>query len=319
MILGLIEHDKGVVSGATLEMLTFARGLAATLDVPLKAVAAGATAGDAVAQIAGYGIQEVIVATHDQLNDFAAAAWAQCVVATMADAAVVVAAGTDRGSEVMAHVAARTGLPMSANCLEVTPGDGSYRVKRVRWGGSLIEEADLHGATKLMTVAMHTFSAEPDGSAAPAVTTMAVDLSPADLVAQIVRHEIPEGDGVSLTDARIVVGGGRGVGSSEGFESLEELAALVDGAIGCSRAVTNSGWRPHSDQIGQTGARVAPDLYIACGISGAIQHMAGCKGSKNILVVNKDPEAPILQKAQFAVIGDLHEIVPALCDALKKQ
>ena len=126
------------------------------------------------------------------------------------------------------------------------------------------------------------------------------------------------GDKVSLTDAAIVVGGGRGVGSTEGFETLDELASLTNGAVGCSRAVTSLGWRPHADQVGQTGARIAPELYVACGISGAIQHIAGCKGSKHILVINTDPEAPILSKADYAVIGDLHEVVPAISEAIRQ-
>ena len=108
------------------------------------------------------------------------------------------------------------------------------------------------------------------------------------------------------------------MGSAEGFESLEELAALLGGVVGCSRAVTNQGWRSHADQVGQTGARIAPDLYIACGISGAIQHIVGCKGSKNILVINTDPEAPIIAKADYAVIGDLHEVVPAVNEEVRK-
>jgi len=116
----------------------------------------------------------------------------------------------------------------------------------------------------------------------------------------------------------VVVSGGRGVGSTGGFESLEELAALLNGAVGCSRAVTNEGWRPHADQVGQTGARVAPDVYFACGISGAIQHYVGCKGSKNIIAINTDPEAPIIAKADYAVIGDLHQVLPAVSEALRK-
>ena len=123
---------------------------------------------------------------------------------------------------------------------------------------------------------------------------------------------------VSLTDARVVVGGGRGVGSAEGFAALEELAELLDGAVGGSRVVTNLGWRSHSDQIGQTGARIAPDLYIACGISGAIQHMVGCKGAKRLLAINKDAHAPIVAKADYAVIGDLHEVLAAVVSELRK-
>jgi electron transfer flavoprotein alpha subunit len=128
----------------------------------------------------------------------------------------------------------------------------------------------------------------------------------------------PEEGGVSLPRARVVVGGGRGLGGAEAFDLLEELAGLLGGAVGCSRAVTSLGWRPHSDQIGQTGTRIAPDLYIACGISGAIQHMVGCKGSKRILVVNTDPQAPILAKADYAVIGDVREVVPAVSAEMRR-
>ncbi|MER3411813.1 MAG: hypothetical protein C4305_05575, partial [Thermoleophilia bacterium] len=117
---------------------------------------------------------------------------------------------------------------------------------------------------------------------------------------------------------QLVVSGGRGVGSAEGFAVIEELASLLGGAVGCSRAVTSAGWRPHRDQVGQTGTKIAPDLYIACGISGATQHMAGCKGAKRILAINSDPEAPILASADYAVIGDLHEIVPAISAEIRR-
>ena len=137
-------------------------------------------------------------------------------------------------------------------------------------------------------------------------------------VVRVTRREEPSSGAVRLDTARVVVGGGRGVGSTEGFELLEELADLLGGAVGGSRVVTNLGWRPHSDQVGQTGARIAPDLYIACGISGAIQHIVGCKAAKRILVINKDQNAPIVARADWAVIGDLHEIVPAIVAELRK-
>jgi electron transfer flavoprotein alpha subunit len=136
---------------------------------------------------------------------------------------------------------------------------------------------------------------------------------------RVTEHIEKIGEKVSLAEAHVVIGGGRGVGSAEGFTILEELADLLGGAVGGSRVATNQGWRPHSDQIGQTGTRIAPDLYIACGISGAIQHMVGCKGAKHILVINQDREAPILERADYGVIGDLHEIIPALINELRKE
>jgi electron transfer flavoprotein alpha subunit len=135
---------------------------------------------------------------------------------------------------------------------------------------------------------------------------------------QVAEHVDAVHAGISLAEAKVVVSGGRGVGSADGFAMLEELAGLLDAAVGCSRVVTSSGWRPHTDQVGQTGTKVSPDLYIACGISGATQHIAGCKGAKKILAINSDAEAPILASADYAVIGDLTEIVPAITAELRK-
>ena len=144
----------------------------------------------------------------------------------------------------------------------------------------------------------------------------AVALDPA-LARSVVKGRVEREAGVTLATAPVVVGGGRGVGSAEGFASLQELAAELGGVVGCSRAVTNNGWRNHTDQVGQTGTKIAPEIYIACGISGATQHMAGCKGAKRILAINADREAPILQSADYAVIGDLHEVVPAISAAIR--
>jgi electron transfer flavoprotein alpha subunit len=223
----------------------------------------------------------------------------------------VVAPGTDRGTEVLAHVAARLDLPMAANCTSVTPGD-PLTLTRVRWGGSLLEEARLHGSPALLTVAPHAVAADT-AEAEP-------ELIPA---AQDSRLRVSERvetatAGVSLADADVVVSGGRGVGSAEGFAVIEELAELLSAAVGCSRAVTSAGWRPHTDQVGQTGTKISPSLYIACGISGATQHMAGCKGAKKLMAINPDREASIFASADYGVIGDLHEVVPAISTEIRK-
>jgi electron transfer flavoprotein alpha subunit len=246
---------------------------------------------------------------------YAPGAWAAAIVQLVEKHSpeAVVAAASDRGQEAMAHAAARLDLPLAANCISAEPGD-PWRVVRQRWGGSLLEEATLSGAVKLLTVAQHVVeAAEPIP-----VEPFAPELSEADLAVRVVRREEPPPGTVSLTDARVVVGGGRGVGSAEGFAVLEELAALLGGAVGGSRVVTNLGWRAHTDQVGQTGARIAPDLYIACGISGAIQHIVGCKGAKKILAINKDPNAPMLARSDYAVVGDLHEVVAAVIEELRR-
>jgi electron transfer flavoprotein alpha subunit len=248
-------------------------------------------------------------------GSYAPGAWAAAIVQLVEQLApsAVVAPGSERGNEVLAHVAARLDLPMAANVTEVR-GD---EVTRQRWGGTLLEEARVNSDLKLFSAAPFAFEVCVD-STQSRVETFAPDLTVADTAVRVVEHVAPEAGGISLADARVVVSGGRGVGSSEGFAILEELAALLEGAVGCSRVVTSAGWRPHTDQVGQTGTKVSPDLYIACGISGATQHIAGCKGAKKLLAINDDPEATIFNHADYAVIGNLHEIVPAITAELRK-
>jgi electron transfer flavoprotein alpha subunit len=238
-----------------------------------------------------------------------AAALAQAVQPR--DPTVVVAPGTDRGNEVLGHVAAQLDLPMAANCVSVTHGE-PLTLTRMRWGGSLLEEARLHGSPALITVAPHAVAADP----AVEVDVEVIPAAPG--IVRVAENVEAVTAGVSLADADVVVSGGRGVGSAEGFAVIEELAALLGAAVGCSRAVTSAGWRPHTDQVGQTGTKISPSLYIACGISGATQHMAGCKGAKKLLAINPDREASIFASADYAVIGDLHEVVPAISAELRK-
>jgi electron transfer flavoprotein alpha subunit len=254
---------------------------------------------------AGAGAEAVTIG-----GTYAPAAWAQAIVDEIGQRkpSTVVAPGTDRGNEVLAHVAAILDQPLAANCVSV---DGTS-VTRIRWGGSLLEEATVHGEPLLLTVAPHAVTAQP---IAAGVRALSPNLDGAVAVSERVPTVTP---GVSLADANVVVSGGRGVGSSEGFSVIEELASLLGGAVGCSRAVTSAGWRPHSDQVGQTGTKISPEIYIACGISGATQHMAGCKGAKKLLAINPDGEASIFQSADYGVIGDLHEVVPAISAEVRK-
>jgi len=279
------------------QALTFARRYAPEVD----AIAFGAAP-------AITGVRTLHVA---ELDGYAPQAWARAIA--QLSPTTVVAAGTDRGNEVLAHAAVMTGGVFAANVVEAA-GEG---VTRQRWGGSLLEEARLHGDVKLMTVAPHAVAIEP-AEGEPAVETFAPELEPQDLVARVVEREDTSTGGISLAEAPVVVSGGRGVGSAEGFAPLEELAGLLGGVVGCSRAVTSAGWRPHTDQVGQTGTKISPELYIPCGISGATQHMAGCKGAKKLLAINSDPEAPIMASADYAVIGDVLEIVPAITAELRR-
>jgi electron transfer flavoprotein alpha subunit len=207
---------------------------------------------------------------------------------------------------------------MAANVVDVKPGE-RFGIVRQRWAGSLLEDAWLDGDVRLLTTAPHAVPVEEGaGASAPTVQSFTPELSDKDLRVRVVRRVEAETGSLSLADAKVVVGGGRGVGGPDGFGALEELAGLLGAAVGVSRVVTSAGWRPHTMQIGQTGLRIAPDLYIACGISGAIQHIVGCKAAKRILAINKDAEAPIMGRAAYAVIGDLHTIVPAISAEIRR-
>jgi electron transfer flavoprotein alpha subunit len=300
----VVEHGGGQPDELSLQALAVADDVQALL--------VGPGAREAAARLP---VAVAHVAEDERLDAYAPGAWARCVTElverTQPDA--VLAAGSESGNEVLAHVAARLDLPFAANCISV---DGD-RVTRMRWGGSLLEEAVIHGSPALLTVAPHAVPAAAlDG--APEIQPFAPALTEADLLVRVSAHADTVRAGVSLADAKVVVSGGRGVGSAEGFGILEELAGMLDAAVGCSRVVTSAGWRPHTDQVGQTGTKVSPDLYIACGISGATQHIAGCRGAKKILAINSDVEAPILNSADYAVIGDLTEIVPAITAELRK-
>ncbi|MGO9559831.1 MAG: electron transfer flavoprotein subunit alpha/FixB family protein [Acidimicrobiales bacterium] len=331
-VLVLAEHDADGLIDASLRAVSFAREVATS--------PADGTGGDSGGKVAVCVIGEPVATPGWQaigqqaaeqgavsayvvpLGGYAPLAWARAVgqLADRLSADVVVAAGTDRGNEVMAHLGAIAGEEMVANCFLVARNSThEWRLTRQRWGGSLVEEAWLEAGRALLTLAT---DAVP-----PAAVS---EVSGVRLELEEFQPQLAEGDtsvvatesreqagGVSLATARVVVSGGRGVGGVEGFSVIEQLAAYFGGAVGVSRAVTSLGWRPHSEQVGQTGTRVTPDLYLACGISGAIQHLAGCQSAKTMIAVNTDGDAPIMTRADYAVIGDVNEVLPALLEALR--
>jgi electron transfer flavoprotein alpha subunit len=323
-VLVLIEHDRGVVAAGSLEALTGARIVAAALGVGLTAVVCG-PCDDASAVGTQYGAHRTIVAIHEVLSDYSPEAWAATVthIVRTESPVAVVACGTDRGNEVLAHVAAHLDVAMVANALPLAnpsiSADSSnpWAFTRVQWGGSLLENVTLCASTKILTFAHHSIDASP-APVTGSVESIDVDL-PAHVSRTLVRNRVERTAGVTLQTARVVVSGGRGVGSPEGFAPLEALATALGGVVGCSRAVTNNGWRNHTDQVGQTGNRIAPDIYIPCGISGAIQHWVGAMASKKILAINTDKDANMVTRADYAVIGDLHTVVPAITAEIERR
>lgn len=314
-VLVVVEHDRGVIADASLEAFAFAATLASRLGVGVEALLIGSESAALADRCAASGATTVHHVDHAVLTDYGPDAYGTVVASAteLLAPTAIVASGSDRGNEVLAFAAAELDLPFVANCLDVSldTDDDEWELTRVQWGGSLIEVARLASSTPILTVAPH--AVEPVGLVEASAEPHRLEIElPASVSETIVQDRVVLSEGVTLATAPVVVGGGRGVGSAEGFEVLEVLARKLGGVVGCSRAVTNNGWRPHSDQVGQTGTRIAPQLYIACGISGAIQHWVGAKSAKKILAINTDAAANMVVKADYAIIGDLFEVVPAI-------
>lgn len=319
MIVVLVEADAQGATVVSREALTFARELAGRSGEAVQAVLVGtlpeAARPGLLAHLREQGVPVMHFAQDDRLSGYAAAAWSAAVIDVVKSAAadILIAAGTPRGNEILAHVATRLDVAMAANVVHVE-ATSPLVVTRQVVGGAALEEMRLDDPVAVLSVAGH--ACDPQPAAEPAVTEI-VDYTPTvsdrDLVARVARVEATTVDDTgALTSARVVVGAGRGAGGPDGFAGVLELTELLGGALGVSRVVTSLGWRPHTEQVGQTGSRIAPDLYVPCGISGAIQHWAGCQSAKTILAINIDAEAPMVTKAHYAVIGNLHEIVPAV-------
>ncbi|MDH4279848.1 MAG: FAD-binding protein, partial [Acidimicrobiia bacterium] len=258
MLLVILEHDRGTLVEGAREALTAGRDLADQMDVELEAVLIGAGADGLTDEAAAYGAETVHMVIHDLLTDYGPDAWGESVrqLADEVDAEAVMSVGTDRGNEVMAQLAARTGLPFVANCITIDASDtGEWSMTRVQWGGSLLEDSTLAADRKLVTFAHHAVGAvEADTAGSGTAAEFEPELDDSHTITMI-KDRAVETQGVTLSTSPVVVSGGRGVGSAEGFGILEELAGLLGGRVGCSRAVTNNGWRPHADQVGQTGTR----------------------------------------------------------------
>jgi electron transfer flavoprotein alpha subunit len=322
-VLCLVELDEGRVADASLRALRLARDLAgpaASLAVaiaPPADPAALGTEGPVLAELGDQGVATVLLLETDGLapGAYAPAALARGLASATAElgAVLVLAPANTHGQEILGHLAAIADLPFVANCTTATWEEpGVLTLTRQRWGGSLLEDARLAAPAALLSVA--TDAVTPAPAVTPTTPTVLVhryrvEAGELDVVA---TTEPGESGGVALSNARVVVSGGRGVGGPEGFGELEELARLLGGAVGVSRVVTSLGWRPHREQVGQTGTKVTPELYLACGISGAVQHLAGCQGARHMVAINTDADAPIMARADYAVIGDVSEVLPVL-------
>jgi len=315
-VLVLAEHADGEVKKVTLELLTAARRLGSPSVVW---TGPGVEAGQA--RLAEYGAERVYVADSPDFAAYvvapAAELLAQLVAAT--SPAAVLVAGTTEGKEIAGRLAVKTGSGVLTDAVNVTAGDdGAPVAEQPNFGGAITVHSVVRGGTPIIAVRPNAVSPEASAGAAAveAVSFTASDAAKVSRVTELVVAE--KGERPDLTEAQIVVSGGRGTGSEDGFKIIEKLADALGAAVGASRAVTDAGWYPHQFQVGQTGKTVSPQLYMAVGISGAIQHRAGMQTSKTIIAINKDPEAPIFEIADFGVVGDLFTVVPQLLEEITK-
>jgi electron transfer flavoprotein alpha subunit len=313
-VLVLVDSADGTVKKSTLELLTAARGL----GVP-SAVVVGApgTAEPLKATLAEYGAAKIYVAESDDIAGFSVAPKAEALAAVAAQAspAAVLISSTAENKEVAARLAFKLESGVLTDAIAVDADGATQSI----FGGAVTVQSKVAHGTPIVTVRPNSFAPEASAGAGEEVV-VSVELSDSAKSAKIVDSVVEEkGSRPSLSDASVVVSGGRGIGNADNFHIIEKLADSLGAAVGASRAVVDAGWVPHTMQVGQTGVTVSPQLYIAVGISGAIQHRAGMQTSKTIVAINKDPEAPIFELADFGVVGDLFTVAPALTEEIGKR
>jgi electron transfer flavoprotein alpha subunit len=316
-VLVLVEHSGGEVKKVSCELLT----AAARLGEP-AAVWTGPGAEQGRERLAEFGAARVYVADSAEFAGYVVAPTAELLARLVADKApsAVLTASTAEGKEIAARLAVKTNSGVLTDAVDVTAGpDGTPVAEHANFGGAITVHARVARGTPVIAVRPNAVPAVPAPGAAELVP-VAFTASDAAKAARVTEHVTADkGERPDLTEAQIVVSGGRGTGSAEGFKIIEDLADALGAAVGASRAVTDAGWYPHQFQVGQTGKTVSPQLYMAVGISGAIQHRAGMQTSKTIIAINKDPEAPILEIADLGIVGDLFTVVPQLLDEVGKR
>jgi electron transfer flavoprotein alpha subunit len=316
-VLVLAEHAAdGEVKKVTLELLTAAR----RLGTP-SVVWTGPGAEAAASRLGEYGAEKIYAAGSPDFAGYVVAPAAELLAQLVASAspAAVLVAGTTEGKEIAGRLAVKTNSGVLTDAVNVTAGpDGKPAAEQPNFGGSITVRSSVRAGTPIIAVRPNAISPEASAGAA-AVEAVSFTASDAARSATVGERVVAEkGERPDLTEAQIVVSGGRGTGSADGFGIIEKLADSLGAAVGASRAVTDAGWYPHQFQVGQTGKTVSPQLYVAVGISGAIQHRAGMQTSKTIMAINKDPEAPIFEIADYGIVGDLFTVVPQLIDEIQK-
>ncbi len=317
-ILAFAEERGGKVKKSSLETVRAGRRLADELGGECVALVAGSGVTAAAAGLGRYGAARVIAVDDPALAQHSNTAVAKIIaeVARAEGAAIIVLPASQMGKDIAPRVAVKLGAGLASDCVALRVDGGDVIATRPVFAGKALLDIRVKTPVKVFTLRPNIFDAAEGGADAP-VESKAVPLDPADTVTVVKETKVAAGR-PDVTEADIIVSGGRGMKGPEHFALIERLADALGAAVGASRAVVDAGWRPHDEQVGQTGKTVSPTLYIACGISGAVQHLAGMSSSKYIVAVNRDKDAPIFQVADYGIVGDVFEVLPALTDELKK-
>jgi electron transfer flavoprotein alpha subunit len=318
----IAEQRDGEIRKISYEIVSEGRRLADALGQPLTAVLLGSGIKSKASQLAQYGADRVLIADDPRLDPYTTDAYVSVLtqLAKEGGPAVLLIGASVQGKDLSARLSASLGVGMAQDCMGFSVEDGNLIASRPIYAGKAYTKVTFQNSWPQMATARPNVMKinEPDPSRSAEVLDAAFTLNDGELKTRVVETVKDTSGKVDLTEADKIVSGGRGMKGPENYKILEELADLIGATVGASRSAVDAGWRPHKDQVGQTGKVVSPNLYIACGISGAIQHLAGMSTSKLIVAINKDPDAPIFQKADYGVVGDLFEVVPALTQEVKK-
>jgi len=311
------EQRDGALRKVSFELASTARKLADQLGVEVGAILCGSGVTGMAGELAKYGADKVFVVDNPALEPYTTGAHVQAVAQVVKDQdpAILLAAASAQGKDLSAALVGKFATGMATDCTDLKLDGGKLVAIRPMYAGKCYGEVVISTDPQMASLRPNVF---PMVECAKAGEVVKVDVAISDVKTKVVDVIKDVGGKIDVTEANIVISGGRGMKGPENFVILEELAALLHAAVGASRAAVDAGWRPQSDQVGQTGKVVSPNLYVACGISGAIQHLAGMSSSKFIVAINKDPEAPIFQKADYGVVDDLFKVVPAMTQEVKK-
>jgi electron transfer flavoprotein alpha subunit len=321
-VMTIAEQRDGEIRKISYEMVSEGRRLADSLGQEVTTVLLGSNIKDKAATLGHYGANKVIVADDPKLDPYTTDAYVEAISQIIKDndPAILLIGGSVQGRDLAARLSARLGVAMSQDSTAFEIQDGNLVATRPVYAGKAYAKVGFNNSTPAIGVARPNVMSlnEPDESKSAEIVDVSVSLDDAALKTKVADVMKDESGKVDLTEADKIVSGGRGMKGPEHYKILEDLADVIGASVGASRSAVDAGWRPHSDQVGQTGKVVSPNLYIACGISGAIQHLAGMSTSKVIVAINKDPDAPIFQKADYGVVDDLFNVVPALTEEIKK-